>query len=125
MVGAALDVLEEEGWRREELWRRAEGVRRILRQANSAKAQPVRPEGTLWNERSPIIPFLVPSEDNALRFCQNMRKSGIELRAIRYPTVPRGSERIRISLNLSVSRENTEDMAKEVVRQWMAFSSQE
>lgn len=126
MVGAALDVCEDEAWRREELWERAVLVRNILREANGAGFHPApEPSPDVWQERSPIIPFLVPGSDNALRFSGNMRESGVEMRAIRYPTVPRGGERVRISLNLTADRDNTERMAREVVRRWMAFSSQE
>jgi len=121
MVGTALDVVDKESWRRVELWQRAEKVREIL---NAVNKPPVGKGSTsAWINRSPIIPFFVTGEDRALRFCQNMRESGLELRAIRYPTVSRGSERVRVSLNLGVSRENTEFMARELVRRWMEFSS--
>jgi 8-amino-7-oxononanoate synthase len=116
MIGASLDVVRGQSWRRTELWDRARAVRRILR----AGGVPVPQSSSEWDEASPIVPVILPGEDRALRFCQNMRESGIELRAIRYPTVPKGSERLRISLNLSVSRENTELMANEIVRQWQA-----
>jgi len=53
-----------------------------------------------------------------LRFSENMRKSGFELRPIRYPTVPRGGERVRVSLNLRVSREETLKMAEVALRHW-------
>ncbi len=115
MVTAALKVASQATAQRKELWERAVTVRKIL----APCGQLVKPKGdSIWNERSPIIAFLIPGEDNALRFCKNMRKSGIELRAIRYPTIPRGQERIRISLSLHISRENTEAMAQELLRQW-------
>jgi 8-amino-7-oxononanoate synthase len=115
----SLEIVDREEWRREELWDRARMVRRILRDAPGQEG--LECEG--WAGASPIIPFQVPGEVNALRFCENMRKLGIYLRAIRYPTVALGAERIRLSLNLSVSRENTETMAKEMVKAWKAFLS--
>lgn len=124
VIAASLRVVREESWRREELWSRAEWVRATLRRET--------PEALLedrslspWCDRSPIIPFLIGGSDRTLRFCQSMRKSGFELKAIRHPTVPKGSERVRISLNLGVSRDNTESMTGEVVTQWKAFSLQE
>jgi len=125
MIKASLEVAERENWRRHELWERASSVRAILESANAAREKPIRNHEQGWGRKVPIIPFFITGEDRALRFCENMRKWGAELRAIRYPTVPKGSERIRISLNLSVSRDNTERTAEEMVKQWMAFSLQE
>jgi len=118
MVAASLEVLEKEAGLRTELWERASRVRDILRPTGQLPA-----ERNLWEKRSPVIPFLVPGEEKALRFCENMRNSGFGVRPIRYPTVARGEERIRISLNLLASREECEGLAKEMVRQWKAFSS--
>jgi 8-amino-7-oxononanoate synthase len=118
MVQESLQVVQKEGgWRREELWDRAKAVRQVLKEAlvehcNSANMRFF----------SPIIPIILPGEVRALRFCENMRELDVELRAIRYPTVRRGEERIRISLNLGASREETEKMASEVLKQWTEFS---
>jgi len=120
MVRAALQVAQQESWRREELWARSESVRETLSEILVQSPVPDR----LWHRRGPVIPVPFPGSDNALRFCESMRDSGVSLRAIRYPTVPKGQERVRISLNLSISRENTESMTKELVRRWKAFSSQ-
>ncbi len=119
MVSAAIGVLEQQGAElRAELWDRAVQVRGIL-----AEIQPDLRAESVWEKRSPIVPLRIAGDDRALRFCENMRESGVEFRAIRYPTVAKGTERVRISLSLTVSRENTEGMAKEVVRQWKVFSS--
>jgi 8-amino-7-oxononanoate synthase len=75
-----------------------------------------------WDAESPIIPVVLGENDRALRFAQVMRKFGWSLKAIRYPTVSKGAERIRISLNLDASQSETREFAKEVVRQWKAFS---
>jgi 8-amino-7-oxononanoate synthase len=112
MVRASLGVVKSAANLRTELWSRARRVRETFKAMGEGSA-------TGADLRSPIIPFHIPGELRALRFCENMRESGIELRAIRYPTVARGSERIRISLNLGESRPTTEKMASEVVRLWM------
>lgn len=119
MVVAAAEVLEKEPELRRELWRRSEWVRAQLRALGSLA---LPPERTAWERKSPIIPLLIPGDDRALLFAESMRQSGIELRAIRFPTVPRGGERLRISVNLGASWEETQLMTSELVRQWTAFS---
>lgn len=116
MVTRSLGILTSEAWRREELWDRAVCVRRIFAEAGICAL----PQG-FWEQRTPIIPVPVPGEERALRFSQSMRDFGVDIRAIRFPTVARGKERLRISLSLNVSRENTEEMAREIVRKWTEF----
>lgn len=119
MVTASLSVMHDLGAElRNELWERAERCRKILIEGGC----PVDEPKSFWEWRSPILAFHVPGEDRALSFCRLMRDFS-ELRAIRYPTVPRGSERVRISLNLSATRSETFAMAEGVVEIWKAFSS--
>ncbi len=123
LIASSIDLMNEEGEvRRKELWRRAQDVRQYFQ----SEGLPVGPDsggrGGDWGPSSPILPLLVPGNDRALRFAESMRDSGWDMRAIRYPTVPQGLERIRISLSLAATGEQTEKMAREVVKQWKAFS---
>jgi 7-keto-8-aminopelargonate synthetase-like enzyme len=118
LVSASVDVMEAEGLeRRKELWRRSEWVTRTLREAG-LPVTTAQEEGP-W---SPIVALPVAGNDRALRLSQTMRNLGWDLRAIRYPTVAKGSERLRISVNLQVSWEATQKMILELVEQWKAFS---
>jgi 8-amino-7-oxononanoate synthase len=118
LVSASIDVMEEDGpGRRKELWRRSEWAACTLRDAGLPVSS--GQSGGPW---SPIIALLVPGNDRALRLSQTMRNLGWDLRAIRYPTVAKGSERLRISVNLQVSWEETQKMIRELVEQWKAFS---
>ncbi len=47
--------------------------------------------------RSAIIPLLIGSETRAVEAADELRRSGVYIPAIRYPTVARGSARLRIS----------------------------
>ncbi len=119
LICASLEVMREQGQqRRQELWKRSQWVRELL-QSRGVSTLGANGE---WDAFSPIIPVFVPGNDRALRFSETMRSSGWDLRAIRYPTVPQGLERIRISLNLSATWEQTESMALELVKKWKAFS---
>lgn len=121
MVMKATEILDRESDLRVELWRRAEWVRSFLHAANL----PLPEERSLWEKRSPILPLSLPGEDKALRFCEVMRKLGVQLRAIRHPTVAVGSERVRLSLSLLVGREEMERAVREIVVRWTEYSSLE
>ena len=123
MVQKSLEVAHSESWRRAELWKRAEDMRRILLVANETRPAVKVPSG-LWDCRSPIISFAVPGDLNALSFSQSMRDLGFDIRAIRYPTVPKGSERLRISVNLVSDRERLLELSLRMVDLWKAFSLQ-
>jgi 8-amino-7-oxononanoate synthase len=48
---------------------------------------------------SPILPILLGSEQAALQAAQHLLEDGLLAVAIRPPTVPRGSSRLRITLS--------------------------
>lgn len=63
-------------------------------------ASPENPEATQ------IVPVTFPGSVQALEAAGKLRKAGFWATAIRYPTVPKGSERLRISLNASMAEED-------------------
>lgn len=50
------------------------------------------------NSSSHIIPILIGSEKTAMEFSKILLEEGVFAQAIRYPTVPKGSARIRVSM---------------------------
>ncbi len=69
---------------------------------------------------SQIIPLVVGEEEKATRFSAQLRLRGILATAIREPTVPRGTARIRLSVTLAHSEEDLRQAAEilcEVARQ--------
>jgi len=117
----SVNVLREEGTTlRERLWKRTEWVRSELYR-NLPEGVLVDAKG-VWERRSPVLALRVAGNDNALRISQNMREFGIEVRAIRYPTVARGAERLRLSLNLCATDSETEGLVEKLVESWTAFS---
>jgi 8-amino-7-oxononanoate synthase len=52
---------------------------------------------------SQIIPLVVGSNEAAVRFAAELNAAGFAVRAIRPPTVPIGTSRLRLSLNANLS----------------------
>ncbi|MDR4508546.1 MAG: 8-amino-7-oxononanoate synthase [Candidatus Brocadiaceae bacterium] len=55
---------------------------------------------------SPVVPLLVGSAENALRLSESLYQNGILIPAIRPPTVPVNTSRLRLSLMATHSKEN-------------------
>ena len=87
---AALDVIEEEPQVRERLWGHIE-----------------RMEAALGRElESPIIPIVVGDKQAALSASRQLLERGIHCTAIRPPTVPEGTARLRVTLSAAHSEED-------------------
>jgi 8-amino-7-oxononanoate synthase len=54
---------------------------------------------------SQIVPVILGSNERALQFAAHLRENGFGVRAIRPPTVPEGSARLRLSLTAKLSKE--------------------
>jgi 7-keto-8-aminopelargonate synthetase-like enzyme len=54
---------------------------------------------------SPIIPYIIGSEEQSLTFSERLQINGLLVPAIRYPSVPRGQARLRITLSSDHSQE--------------------
>ncbi len=93
-LAAALDVVRREPQRRQQLARRATQVRDELRAAGIEAG---------GSESSPIIPLICGSDAVALRLEAALAAEDIEVRAIRPPTVPEGTARLRITVHAAQS----------------------
>lgn len=70
----------------------------------------------LINSSTPIQPLIIGSNDEAVRVSEHLLELGILVPAIRPPTVPKGSARLRISLSAAHKAEDVKRLA-EVLRQ--------
>ncbi|HYW93652.1 MAG TPA: 8-amino-7-oxononanoate synthase [Gammaproteobacteria bacterium] len=86
---AALRLAREESWRRERL---ARLVTRLRHEADRA-GLPLAPS------RTPVQPLLIGDPREALRLSEALLQEGILVPAIRPPTVPAGTARLRITLS--------------------------
>jgi 8-amino-7-oxononanoate synthase len=87
----SLELIEEEEWRREKL------VQLVERLKNELK--PLR--WPLFPSATPIQPLIIGENRQAVEISQALRDRGILVPAIRPPTVPQGTARLRISLSAS------------------------
>ncbi len=58
--------------------------------------------------RSQILPFMVGDAEKAVMLSEALRRKGLNVLPIRHPTVPAGTERLRISLSASHSESDIE-----------------
>ena len=91
----SLELLRREHWRREHL--------DALIQRFRAGVGNIGLE--LMESTTPIQPIVIGDSDRAMRFSQLLRDRGILVTAIRPPTVPAGSARLRVTLSAAHSVE--------------------
>ncbi|MGL4398676.1 MAG: aminotransferase class I/II-fold pyridoxal phosphate-dependent enzyme [Luteolibacter sp.] len=70
----------------------------------------------LSSQSTPIIPRILGSNEAALATASALESAGFLVPAIRYPTVPRGSARLRISLSASHPKEVVREIALTLTR---------
>lgn len=86
-LAASLDVVEAEPQRRRSLLELAAYLRNRLGMTGSSQ----------------IIPVILGSNDRAISVAETLQHDGFDVRAIRPPTVPDGTARLRLSVNASLS----------------------
>ncbi len=89
----SLELLRTEHWRREHL---AQLIQQFRRGAEQIGLQ-------LVDSFTPIQPILIGDSGRALRLSQMLRERGLLVTAIRPPTVPAGSARLRVTLSAAHS----------------------
>ena len=98
---------------------------RLARGADSARAhlismanwfrEELRAAGVhIGSSASQIVPVIVGDNASAMRCAERLTQSGFAVRAIRPPTVPEGSARLRISLTCALKIEDVRRLANEL-----------
>jgi len=90
----ALAVIEEEPERRQRLSENSRYLRGGLREVGFE----------VGRGETHIIPLIVGEGERTMRFCQELLDRGVFAQGIRHPSVPRGTERIRLTLTSSHSK---------------------
>jgi len=86
---ASVQLIDEEGWRREVLRENISLFRELAAQADIPLA----------HSYTAILPVIVGDVEPTLRISDALRQRGILVTAIRPPTVPKGTARLRITLS--------------------------
>jgi 8-amino-7-oxononanoate synthase len=97
-ASAALTIIQEEPQRRVKLWRNREFLHQGL----------VTMGFQLTNTQSPILPIMVNDPELGVRMSQHLRAEGVWIPAVRPPTVPKGTSRLRITVTADHSLEQLE-----------------
>jgi glycine C-acetyltransferase/8-amino-7-oxononanoate synthase len=103
---AALELLREQPRRVEKLQRNAA----VLRESLAEQGLPVPDDATQ------IVPVIVGDADEAVRASERALEKGIFAQAIRPPTVPAGSSRLRLAVMASHTRSELRDAARVLAR---------
>ena len=96
-IDEALTVLAEEPTVRQRVRQLGSSVRRSLG----------LPQGD-----SPIVPVILGTNEKATLVARRLQKSGFDVRAIRPPTVPDGTARLRVSLHADLTDQEIEDFVR-------------
>jgi glycine C-acetyltransferase/8-amino-7-oxononanoate synthase len=99
---AALDLLREQPRRAEKLQRNGA----VLREALAGEGLPVPDTGTQ------IVPIVVGDAGAAVRASERALEKGVFAQAIRPPTVPDGSSRLRLTVMASHTRSELREAAR-------------
>ncbi|MGB0204459.1 MAG: 8-amino-7-oxononanoate synthase [Neptuniibacter sp.] len=91
----SLKILQSENWRREKLETLIKQFRTGCEQIGLQ----------LMDSPTPIQPILIGESDKALEMSQGLEQEGIFISAIRPPTVPQGSARLRVTLSAAHDEE--------------------
>jgi len=102
-AAAALDIIEREPWRRDHVHELAGRLRGQLQ----ASGVPLVPQGV-----GPIFPIVLSDPRSALAAAAELECSGFLVAAIRPPSVPQGTSRLRITLNCAHSAEDVDRLAE-------------
>ncbi len=97
----ALELVDEEPERRETLLARIGFANKKLKATVGGNLR-------FWG--SQIIPVVLGEEEQALKTAAYLQEAGFDVRAIRSPTVPRGTSRLRISINATHSENDITEL---------------
>jgi 8-amino-7-oxononanoate synthase len=103
-AAAAVDfVMSEDGHqRRDQLWRNVSALKNGLSAVGVAN-----------ESRSPIIPIIIGDESKAVEVSGQLQERGIFVPAIRFPTVPKGKARLRVTVTAAHEQADIERFVKE------------
>ena len=103
-VEAGLDLLDAEPERRKRVCLLADQLRQRFKEAGLDTLQ----------SAGPIVPVVLGKSERALAVAQHLQKKGLDVRAIRPPTVAPGTARLRISVHADHTEQQIDQLAEAV-----------
>ncbi len=100
LVKRALELVQEEPERRQKL-------HKLMHFAGSMDFM----GGLFGGNFSPILSLVLGSDVRAVSVANDLQRNGFDVRAIRPPTVPEGTARLRISLSVNITEQNLRELA--------------
>ncbi len=113
VIGAALDVVRDEPWRRHHVLTLAKHLHDLLASLNLA-----HPHNAHLNIITPIIPIVASTPESALSLSRHLADHGFFAPAIRPPTVPPNTARVRISLRADLEDADLDNLTA-ALRSWL------
>ena len=83
---------------------------RLAQLADRAR-EDVRTKLGLQTPDTHILPLIIGASEPTLRIAQSVQAAGFDVRAIRPPTVPAGTSRLRISITLHATEKAIDGLA--------------
>ena len=102
--------------RRVKLWMNVHTLETALSSSTTSTSTSSEQQTTKKGFDSPIVPYIVGTESAALTAADELREQGFLVPAIRPPTVPVGTARLRIALSAAHSEEDVLNLAKALKR---------
>ena len=101
----ATQILDDEPWRREKL---LELCTHFRKERGDEKCE----NHKILFRPSPIYPLVLGADAKALAAAEKLQVAGYDIRAVRPPTVPDGTARLRISINITHTPEMLDQLAR-------------
>ena len=111
----SLELLRRESWRREHL-------NKLIARFRQGAAEIGL---TLMDSFTPIQPILIGDSARALQLSAMLRERGLLVTAIRPPTVPAGSARLRVTLSAAHSEAQLEQLLEALADCWPRLAAVE
>ena len=103
---AAIEIMERESSLGLNLQKKSTKLRKIMNESGI----------DTMNSKSQIIPIVIGDNQKTLNIAERLSKEGIIVGAIRPPTVPEGSARLRVSISLAHTEEDLIFAAEKIIK---------
>ncbi len=94
--------------------------RQRLKQLAQQLRHGLQETGLQTGGQSNIIPVMIGDEQRAVALAEQLRQQGIWIQAVRTPTVPRGTARLRLSLTANMNSDQLETLPKQIAKEIVA-----